>query len=146
MEEFISLGLSPARTKIQPESMAMAVVRSSPFLAFWVLLTDPRHLQRAEETSTKVSCPALAPRQRVSPSRFVCAAARNNPDVTSLTPTLTSFLVPVGFRLARPRPARRSPPAPERHNPPGVHGVRCRNRKSIDATPTAAILRVFIQF
>ena len=59
--------------------------------------------------------------------------------------------------MLRPRPVvprsgrrghvpRTDPPAPERHNPASVHGMRCRNCKSIVATSTATILLVFTHF
>ena len=69
--------------------------RSLPFPRPQRHPTDPAHLQRAQETSTKVSSSALVPRQRGPPSRFVCVAARKNSEVASSTLTSRSYLVAV---------------------------------------------------
>ena len=66
-----------AKTNLMAVTITVSPRRSSPFPRPQVHPTCPSHLQRAQETSTKVSCPLLAPCQRGPPTRFVCVAARD---------------------------------------------------------------------
>ena len=85
----------PAKNKLMAPRLTISPPRSSPFPRPQRHPTDPAHLQRAQETSTKVSSSALVPRQRGPPSRFVCVAARKNSAVASSTLTSRSYLVAV---------------------------------------------------